>query len=118
MNCQHKTNSYLLVKLMYYLKHHKLRLLPSTKLSLLVIVNSSRRNLLSAILILSLILFVRFPKTGLHGITPPQIIIDRLPVYTLILGQEARLVLHSPSAMALEAIEVIEEVGTIIGVEA
>ena len=103
---------------MYYSKHHKLRLLPSTKLSLLVIVNNSRRNSLSATLILSLILFVRFPRTGLHGTTPPQTIIDRFRVYILIKGQEARLVLHNPSTMAREAIEAIGEVGTIIGVEA
>lgn len=102
---------------MSFSRHRKLRLLQSTRLNPLVKANSTLRNLLSATPIPTLILSVRSPKTALHGITPPQTTIDRLPGYMVTRGQEARVAVHSLSIVALAAIEVIVGPGTTIGVE-
>ena len=55
---------------------------------------------------------------GLPGTTPPQTTIDRLPDHMVVKEQEAQAAPHNPSTTALVAIEAIEEVGTIIAVEA
>ena len=102
---------------MSFSKHRKLRLLQNTRLNPLVKANSTPRNSLSATPIPTLILSVRSLKTGLHGTTPPQTIIDRLPGHMVTRGQEARVAVHSPSIVALAAIEVIVGAVTTIGVE-
>ena len=102
---------------MSFSKHRKLRPLQSTRLNPLVKANSTLRNSLSATPTPTPILSVRSPKTGLHGITPPQITIDRLQGYMVTRGQEARVAAHSLSIVALAAIEVIVGPGTTIGVE-
>ena len=102
---------------MSFSKHRKLRLLQSTRLNPLVKANSTPKNSLSATPIPTPILSVPSPKTGLHGTTPPQTTIDRLPGHMVTPGQEARLAVHSPSIVDLVAIEVIVGAGTAIGVE-
>ena len=54
---------------------------------------------------------------GLHGTTPPQTTIDRLPGHMVTRGQEARVAVHSLLTVALAAIEVIAGAVTTIGVE-
>ena len=102
---------------MSFSKHRKLRLLQSTRLNPLVKANSTPRNSLSATPIPTPILSVRSPKTGLHGTIPPQTTIDRLPGRMVTRGQEARVAVHSPSIVALAAIEAIVGAGTTTGVE-
>ena len=99
-------------------KHHKLRLLQSTGLNLSAKASNTRKSLLSATPIPTLILSVRFPKTVLPEITLPQILTDRLPHHTVVQEREARVARHNLSTMALVAIEVIGEAVTTIGVEA
>ena len=103
---------------MSYSKHRKLRLLQNTELNPSGRANNTRRNLPSAIQTPTPILSVRFPKTGLPGITLPQIIIDQLPDHTVVQERVARVARHSPSTIAPVVIEATEEVGTTTGVEA
>lgn len=98
-------------------KHRKLRLLQSTRLNFLVKASSTRKDLQSAIPIPTPIPSVRFPKTGLPEIMPPQITIDRLLGHTVIQEQEVRMARHNLSTMAPVATEAIEAVDIIIGVE-
>ena len=104
---------------MSYSELRKLRLPQSTKLSLLVKANSTRKGLQSATPIPTPTLFVRFLKTALPETMLPPITIDRLPDHTAMWGQEPLVARHSPSTtMAPVAIVAIEEEGTTIVVEA